>query len=236
MKPERAPSTTPKLITREDRLRFVVRFAQMDLATLRAGDWLNLREDFVDFLQMTPGKWYSSQPMQSLVPDADAEDGTDMWQPLISLGMHSIIEDGDVPPHAFAEDDFRALQEDVRGLLRALTHRTLLHGPKTWSHPVDISAQAEPSGEYGLFVKSTTHRLFLLHLIILLLQEPGDRIRRCPECATYFYGIRTQTYCSRTCGNRVTQRRWRARHDPQATGQNPTNASATPTPQTAIPA
>ena len=45
----------PRVLIRNEaqRFRFVVRFAALDLATFRRGDWVNLAEDLRDFLLPT---------------------------------------------------------------------------------------------------------------------------------------------------------------------------------------
>ena len=44
MKQKHMPFHPSQLVTQDARLQFVVAFAQLDLDTLSAGDWLNLRE------------------------------------------------------------------------------------------------------------------------------------------------------------------------------------------------
>jgi hypothetical protein len=210
MKHERLPFNPQRAITQEDRLQFAVRFAQMDLDTLRAGDWLNLREDFLGFLMMpmhlTHAQPYSTKLVTSIVsPEASPE----IFQPLISLGMVGIIPEECPSAEAFSEDDFRALQADVRDWFSSLTH-PLSTG---WLPPA-IPMQARVAlTEGALQVHAPVRDLFLWHLFLLVLQEPLDRIRRCPECGTIFYRVKKQAYCSRKCGNRVTQRRWRERQE-----------------------
>lgn len=52
--------------------------------------------------------------------------------------------------------------------------------------------------------------VFAALIIFLLHESPGIPILRCPECATIFYRIRKQQYCSCQCVNRVNARKWRA--------------------------
>lgn len=210
MKHARLPFNQQKAITPEDRLRFAVRFAQMDFDTLRAGDWLNLREDFIGFLMMTPGQPYITTPVTSI---ATPETSPEVFQPLISMGMVG-IPDGESSPEDFSLNDFRALQADVRQWLSSLSY-TQSPG-EAWLPPAiplqGRVALSQPASQ----VHAPLRDLFLWHLFLLLLQEPPDRIRCCPECETIFYRVKKQAYCSRTCGNRVTQRRWRERREASA--------------------
>ena len=212
MKQERMPFSPHRAITSEDRLRFAVRFAQMNLDTLRTGDWLNLREDFLGFLMRGPHvQPYSTTPMTSIVsPEASPE----VFQPLISMGMLGIIPAEYPSAESFSDDDFRALQADVRDWFSSLTH---LRSPgEAWLPPA-IPMQGRVALTDGSSqVLAPVRDLFLWHLFWLLLQEPPDRIRRCSECGTIFFRVKKQAYCSRTCGNRVTQRRWRERHEVSA--------------------
>jgi len=215
MKQERLPFNPQRAITPEDRLRFAVRFAQMDLDTLRPGDWLNLREDFLGFLMMPMHvrhvQPYSPKLVTSIV---SLEASPEIFQPLISLGMLGIIPEECPSAEAFSEDDFRALQADVRDWFGALTHPE--SPSEKWLPPAKpMQGRVVPTNR-ALQVLAPVRDLFLWHLLLLVLQEPLDRIRRCPECETIFYRVKKQAYCSRTCGNRVTQRRWRERQEASA--------------------
>jgi hypothetical protein len=152
---------------------------------------------------------YSTKLVTSIVsPEASPE----VFQPLISMGMLGIIPAEYPPADAFSDEDFRALQRDVLNWLSALTHPSS-PGEAQWVPPaiplqVRVALTDGPSQVFG-----PARDVFLWHLFVLLQQEPLDRIRRCPECATIFYRVKKQAYCSRTCGNRVTQRRWRERQE-----------------------
>jgi hypothetical protein len=52
--------------------------------------------------------------------------------------------------------------------------------------------------------------LFFIRVGLLLMEEGVSRIQNCPECGRVFYRVRKQLYCSKTCINRVTRRKWLA--------------------------
>jgi hypothetical protein len=180
------------------RLRFAVQFAQMDLDTLRPGDWLNLQWNLRDFLNpihndFAPGGLYVS-------PD-------------------------DPPaPEAYSREDFRALQVETLNILEMV-----LDGRKegvVWKCPsVQIRFAVAPlldppagkEGRHFLMAEGTTRDMFLLRLWTLLGASDTAGLLRCPECGTIFFRRKNQEYCSRACVNRVTQRRWRERHESVAT-------------------
>jgi hypothetical protein len=198
-------------MTREDRLQFAVRFAQMDLDTLRAGDRLNLREDFLGFLNLRHGHGHLNAPVVAFQPDESARE---VYQPLMSLSFMPLIEGPD--PLTLSEADLLALQRDVQ---RDVS--TLLDTLTRAVRPEELPSFVERCPLVTLrqncrIVKGTARQVFVEQLIYLLDQEPSDRILRCPECETLFYRVQKQAYCSRKCGNRVTQRRWRERQEASA--------------------
>ena len=109
------------------------------------------------------------------------------------------------------------MQPHVLAWLRELTYKPGVNRPE----PSDfISVQGKVAMGFAgmLMVCGTPRDLFWWNLSVLLLAEqPGRHILRCPECDTIFYRVQKQAYCSRTCSNRVMQRRFRERHKAEAT-------------------
>lgn len=182
---------------RLERLHMAVSFAQMELATLREGDWLNLREDFLAFLghSRNPDRWLAISDAGGLGSDA-------CEAPL---------------PKDFSEQDFRALQAEVLTIIRAAAGDNMGAKPPTitvhtalWVRPLD--GGSSPCGGYQTHIWGATRDQFLFLLLDALRQEPPDRILRCPACHTLFVRAYTQAYCSRRCTNRATVRNWRTRH------------------------
>jgi len=178
-------------ITARERVEFAIRFAQMDLDTLRPGDWLNLRDDFALFLVCKAGQ---RRPL--------AQRGEIMTMPL----AHPL-------PSEFSEDDFRALQMEVRVIVQSLVHEGLLSAPMTEIHGYFFLFRPSTGDWSVLTAQGATRDMCLVTLLFLLNQESLDRIRRCPECGTIFYRIQKQQYCSRSCTNRANVRTWRQREE-----------------------
>ena len=141
-------------------------------------------------------------------------DSREFYQPTISHGFTGIVEGGP-DPEDLSEDDFytllRVVQQDVRTILDTFTH--LEWTDETYTPPMVARCPQGMITPRGLRVHGTLHQLFNEHVLYLLGHESPDRILRCPECSTIFYRIQKQAYCSRKCGNRVTQRRWRERQE-----------------------
>jgi hypothetical protein len=197
MKQKQADFLRELMAVRIERLRFAVRFAQMDLATLRAGDWLNLREDFLAFLGMSD----------------------DPKRPLITVGTRG----GLVPcrwdppfPEDFTEKDFTLLQNEVRTILRSAVGDSMETQPpcievKPSLVVVPQGGIGVPGGGYFTNILGPTRDMFLFLLLDVLSQEPPDRVLRCPECGILFVRVYTQAYCSRRCTNKASIRHWRHR-------------------------
>jgi hypothetical protein len=191
--------------TPEERLRFVVRFAQMDLNQLRPGDWLNLRDDLLLFLLGQRGvaplaASAFALPIQPLTPEG-----------IVAMPLESIEE--------YPTEKVQALQEKTRRILNdMLGLRELLVGDLgeissteicANFHLISLASRNSRPSRNTLVVHGSIQDLFLLLLYLLLSREPTDRIMRCPECKTMFYRMRKQRYCTRPCVNRANMRKWR---------------------------
>ena len=185
--------------TPAQRLQFLVEFAQMDLATLRPGDWLNLRDDLMSFLGMG---------MEGFARTDTAAIIGDVTQPPF--------------PDSFPEASFRSLQAEIAAILRAMLDDR--GGEQTHAHPgttpiaIEYVLRSADSGAphpwyNAVYVLGATRDVCLHIFFHLLAHVRTTMILRCPECGTIFYRRRNQDYCSRPCVNRVSQRRFRARHE-----------------------
>jgi hypothetical protein len=215
MKQEYTAQAPARIITQEDRLRWVIRFAQMDLDTLRPGDWVNLRDDIHLFAYLSPnGGCYELPGKFRIVQDPQSgEQSIRRESPAITYGIRSML-DGDTA--VLTDEDIRAIQPQVLAWLRALTATP---DTREWQSRDFVPFHGRVAMDIGgtPVVIGTACELFWWHLLTLLLAEqPGHHILRCPECDTIFYRVQKQAYCSRTCGNRVTQRRWRERQEASA--------------------
>jgi hypothetical protein len=184
--------------TAKERLQFVICFAQKELESLRAGDWLNLREDCLVFLGI---KVQGAMRGIQLPQDSGG---------IIAMPLNSPF------PMEFSVEDFKALQADTLRILDEWAGPA--PGEQGRLSPHDIQAlytvtrtrsRTSDSWVSWLQVQGTTRDLFLLILFHLLGQESMDYVRRCPECRMIFCRIGKQQYHSKTCANRANVRKWR---------------------------
>ena len=203
MKRKLKPHTARRL-SRAQRLRFVLEFAQRDLAKLRPGDWLNLRDDVQRVLVGA-----------SFGPEFDA--GIDAIPQPDGFMAYPI----DPPfPADVPEEVFHRLQEETRTIL----HDMVLGARESTTPavpPVPLQVALRLTSFEGLVAGPTPPFLIaqgalrdvFLWLVFMLVQDGAALLARCPECGTIFYRNRNQDYCSRPCTNRVGQRQWRERRD-----------------------
>src|SRR5262249_12045963 len=57
-------------------------------------------------------------------------------------------------------------------------------------------------------IESHPANLFFIRFGLTLIQEGVSQLSICPECRRIFYRVRKQKYCSKTCINRVSRRKW----------------------------
>jgi hypothetical protein len=192
MKYERIPPSD--LLTADDRLRWLVRFALMHLDGLRLGDWLNLQEDMVRFLQSSEAR-------------ASSE---------ISLPQKfGIIADLPKTLSTFQEA-MREVQPTIHRILDTVAVDLDAHGAIDVNCFTRIEAIPLLEGEFVFSpgfrgVRGTFKAVLLWHVQNLIMDSPFEKVVHCRECRTIFYRVRQQEYCSRTCVNRVQQRRLRKR-------------------------
>jgi hypothetical protein len=198
-----------------ERLKFAVQFAQLDLDRLRPGDWMNLRDDLEQFIygsheQRTQALKELGEVVKRSLHDRD----------LIHREMLRRFREcyhlESPHPHEYPEDAFRALQEDVRRLLRGLVGSREKRGAAITpiSVAVDLTIfvvpRMEGTPERRMQVPiGPTRDVFLWILSHLLDKGPMDAIRQCPECDTIFCRVRKQQYCSKRCVARASMRKWR---------------------------
>jgi hypothetical protein len=200
MKTEPKTCAAAQRLSRARRLEFVVTFVRLNLATLRPGDWLNLRDDLTAFLT-------------GFRPAPDADPGRDdlVFAPGDVLARPFDPPTSDAfPPEAFAELQAEALQflDDLIAVPGDASFKL--------SDPVRVQGGslcliADAQGRTQLVLEGTTRDLFFLVLGMLLKDEPWPAIVRCVACGTIFYRYKGQLYCKKACLNRVTQQRWRDR-------------------------
>ena len=201
------------------RLQFAIQFARTDLEALRPGDWLNLQNDFGDFLHL------SESHKRAHAAALSGRMGFVAW-PFKPPKLKDFFE--------HPRERFLALQTDVKKVLNGIAvmredYEACLRGepPNRSRYPLalpEIRATywlfwdtKKPSGPSLLHAEGSAHDMFLLTLMFLLAQD-ASRVRRCVECGGIFYRVRHQRFCSPTCRNRTNTRHFREIHGKQAVG------------------
>ena len=198
MKRKLSPHTARR-ISRAERLRFLLRFAQMDLTRLRPGDWLNLRDDCAKVLV---GAEYSQ----------DFDFGFDTDKIPVPDGF---LAHPDTPssPDEFSQEAFRQLQAEMRTILDDMVFGAREeHAPVVPAIPLHVALSMTSMKGLPFLIATGAMRDVVLWLLFMLLQEGAASLARCPECGMIFSRNRNQDYCSRPCTNRVSQRLWQERH------------------------
>jgi len=197
----------------EERLEFAGKFATMDLATLRRGDWLNLRDDLTHFIGAS---------MTSLTGPTALADLEDRTVPTMIRGLSekgraaTMIYADPFTQGKVSEDAIRKIQSETWRILKSVSHVIGTDTEKTFQLPnirltVELTPSRTPLGM--VLLGGGLHRdVFLFSLLFLLATQSVNRLLTCPECSRIFFRKRRQKYCSRDCTNRVSVRRWREKN------------------------
>jgi hypothetical protein len=178
-----------RMTTAEDRLRFVLEFAAMDLGQLRRGDWLNLQDDWQAFFCIDHVIVEGPRP-QDYSPDEFRALQQEVQQLLKELVQ----------------------QREATGHWPLAQHTTPFPVHVTYE-VVPLDRLGLPGGAMFRW-RGPTRDVFLLVFSSLLQQVGTGRIAQCPECGTICYRNHKRKYCSRRCVDRANQRSLRARQEP----------------------
>jgi hypothetical protein len=205
-----------KITAADDRLRFAVEFAQMDLAKLKtAAAWRTLQEDFDAFLEGRPEQ---PTPVAAFGGIRTSRYGATPLAELASVPSRPRREEVLQQTQEYA----KALQLTVRRFLVSyLDARRQREGGASTRTPLP-GIRLKEDATLRLFPvrirKGWINVLefwgpdaFLVTLVFLLKQAGPDRLRRCPGCPRMFFRVRRQRYCSRRCMTRESVRAWRLR-------------------------
>lgn len=191
----------------EERLAFALRFAQTDLESFRAGDWLNLRDDMLAFLEWSP-RWRETLTPENLTPLKDEA----------ARVLHGIAQTfapqkpGDWEVHlprvlvtdkkVERKDVFKLLGDKRRGVALGVEHLDFLYFDFT-----------EPG---RLLVGASLRDSFLFSLLATLSQLDVSYLRQCPACSRLFYAEHgRQIFCTPQCASRAGTKRFREKHREQ---------------------
>jgi hypothetical protein len=189
----------------EERIAFVLHFMQTDLAGLREGDWLNLREDMVTFLGWSP-RWRETLTPENVTLFKDeaarvlqeiartfAPQKPGDWE----ARQPRILRIGDVATEAI----FKLVDRGKRGVALKVDQVDFLF--------FDLSE----AGRTRLHVGAPLRDAFLFSLLSTLSRLDISYLRQCPACSRLFYAEHgRQMFCTPQCASREGTRRFRAKN------------------------
>lgn len=176
------------MLSTQERMQFVVRFAGMDLDRLRPGDWLNLQDDVTRYLHGQQGE----------------------TSPHLGPVVFSTFEH--LPSDPLTEAPIRQLQADVKAILHNVVDtRGIRLGQQVHAHLTPLQIRCRllpldaigPKGKTLLGVDGPAHDVFLLSVFLLFAYEKTGKIGQCPACHALFLPVKKQAYCSKRCQMRV---------------------------------
>jgi hypothetical protein len=169
----------------KDRLQFAVRFASLDLNRLREGDWLNLRDDFREFL--------AGPKLQHMPTSADYSEAA---VHALQGDMLTLLRQLAGPPTEVPRGRDGAIRFDA---------------PLDVRFALNVMWLGENNqGRKSLLVVAGSFRDRVLWTLSHLIGDaPTDVIRACPACGTLFARVRRQQYCSARCVKRLAMQHWR---------------------------
>jgi len=174
-------------MTNEQRIEFAVNFAFSDPAEIRAGDWMNCREDLKAFLG------------QDFV-EADEE--------LLELGIFRpwpVPRDWPEP----SQEVLEKIQADMRTLFQFV-----VGGPGRVKIELEHIIIRHRTMKVPYIQRSGTLRDCVLGLLIQLLEVQSiDSVSQCPQCKRFFYRRGKMVFCSRKCTNNAMVQRKRKRDE-----------------------
>ncbi len=172
----------------EQRLKFLVQFAQMDLDVLRPGSWMNLRDDLQVFLQGEPQRGDLITQLKDTSMQEYPERAIKSLQGILKILVSQAAD---------ASEDRTGRLKKVFGIPTYLSVRADFHVIR---HPGDF-VQLAISGKLS--------DVFLFKTLFLLSLAPIEPIKECPECGKIFFRQdKRQKFCRRRCANLAATKRF----------------------------
>jgi hypothetical protein len=169
----------------EDRLRWVLRFTERDLDTLRPEERRALG---MDLLMLSLGGWAPSYPKR---------------------GRGGHVHTAAMPIAVIPEALLRSLQAEITQGLQGL----LEEPPRPWQLPATQTlsvSRASPTGakrtQFHVHWEGGMREAILGSVLNLLLQA-GEALRACAECQRPLVARKRQIYCSARCSQQVRDRK-----------------------------
>jgi len=197
------------------RLVFVVRFVAADIDRLSDVELVTLRRELAWFIG-------EDAVYKALYAPGPARMLPNMRRLLESLRsparLHGIVLD--LPDGRTAlelsREDLHRLQGAASALLNGWADFNDAVSDKSGkSVPKDVTEFGLTNARFlllpGCIVVTTkdVEGAFALKLAMVLASPGASRVRRCPECRSFYVRVRRQEYCGRRCVNRANMRAWR---------------------------
>lgn len=179
----------------EERLHFVIRFAEMKLDLLREGDWLNLKEDILDFLD-----WPSLRQAE-ITREAVAA-----LQDEVAGVLHDIV--GRPPPASSKVGQaYKRPRLKKARIVGTGNDQVFSVDVKTVER---LAFDCSTRGELWFSVTADLRDSFFFALGVTLSKAALSRLRQCSTCSRLFYAEHgRQQSCSPRCATKQRVKRFR---------------------------
>jgi hypothetical protein len=190
--------------TSADRLRWVIDFAQIDYEyVLKEWEWLKIKDEIIQFVGLGFDRDYpyilnlerhTHKPEDLLTKERTAQlqhhvnDYLTSWASTHLVVAEPVITESQVP----------ASMRKLKTKAIEIRHWITLGRSQVAFNPYHR--------KWGFFSRFLD--LFFIRLGLVIIDEGTNRIQHCLECGRMFYRVRKQVYCSKTCINRVSRRKW----------------------------
>lgn len=219
---------------------WLARFAQVELTQLSEGQWTDLQYEISCLSEYQYGTRESPFLWRHALTYADwhgKERLTEDQSRQFFLQMFESAAEGATPGHLATvpalptpaalppRDHIKNLQGEVRQALDQLTEGHTLH-VELPSVGLLIASLPETDETIPIGIAATPHHLFRYNLACILAAV-AVRLRRCRECAQWFFAERkNRDYCSARCQSRHGTRLWRESLKTKSEQSKPTAAKA----------
>jgi hypothetical protein len=197
-------------------IEWMLRFAQLDLDSLRAGDWLNLRED----LQILLGWTDTPEHTQQLTPENIIAIQAEVMRVLGDVARANILlrkPVGSTPQPTQEPRPWRrsALHSSAHVFTVAQGEQTVVRGLELEVSTVRLLSFDYPGpGSLWLRIEAGLRDTLLFALGITLSRVNITYLRQCPACSRLFFAEHgRQIFCTPQCASREGTRRFRAKQE-----------------------
>lgn len=188
---------------RRDPLRFLVRFTQLDLDRLSKGEWWDLQWEVKEFT-IEP-RVFGPLPVSFQAEDIGdyANDDKRGLYRSLQERLRAIVEDYVSRPDAQSDD-----------LYPLLDIERIVDGDTAGEVYVDIqTGHSQVPGSVLMIFHAPLQWVAALQAHFVLQAEEGNRLKKCPQCGTYFLRVRRQKFCSGRCTNKASMTKYLAKQE-----------------------